>query len=97
MKSGLWLAQRGSACLRCEWLLAAILSSQLRDGPWGKQVVAQAQAAHRYPMMSGGGLTSSSAVKNRLGKTCCQSTFAVRPLPGPQKSPKEAGAFDGCL
>lgn len=96
-KAGLWLAQRGSACLHCERVLAAILSSQLRAVPWGEQVVSQAWAAQRYQMMSGGGLTSSSAVKNRLGKTRCQSTFPVSPLPGSQKSPMEAGAFDGCL
>lgn len=81
----------------CKQVLAAILSSQLRAGPQGEQVVPQAQAAQRYQTMSGEGLTSSSAVKNRLGKTCCQSTFTVSPLPGPQKSPKEAGAFDRCL
>lgn len=97
MKAGLWLAQRGSACLRCEGVLAAILSSQLRAGPQGEQVVSRAWAAQRYQMTSGGGLISSSAVKNTLGNTCCQSTFAVRPLPGPQKSPKEPGAFDRCL
>lgn len=97
MTAGLWLAQRGSACLHCERVLAAILSSQLRAGPQGEQVVSRAWAARRYQTMSGGGLTSSSAVKNRLGKTCCQSMFAANLLPGPQKSPKEAGAFDGCL
>lgn len=97
VKAGLWLAQRGSACLHCERVLAAILSSQLRAGPREEQVVSWAQAAQRYQTMSGGGLTSSLAVKNRIGKTCCQSTFAVSPFPGPQKSPKEAGAFDGCL
>lgn len=97
MKAGLWLAQRGSACLHCERVLAAVLSSQLRAGAQGEQVVSRARAAQRYQMMSGGGLPSTSAVKNRLGKTCCQSTFAVSPLPGPQKSPKEAGAFDGRL
>lgn len=41
-KAGLWLAQRGSACLHCKWLLAAILSSQLRAGPRGEQVVSWA-------------------------------------------------------
>lgn len=78
-------------------VLAAILSSQLRAGPWGERALSLAQAAQRYQMVSGGGLTSSSAVRNRSGKTCCRSTFALSSFPGPQKSPKEAGGVHGCL
>lgn len=68
-------------------VLAAILSSQLRAGLRGEQVVSVAWAAQRYQMMPGGGLTSSSAVKDRLGNTCCQSTFAVSPFSSAPKEP----------
>lgn len=76
-------------------MLAAILSSQLRAGPRGERVLSLARAAQRYQMVSGGGLTSSSAVRDRLGKTCCRGMFALSLFPGTQRSPKEAGRVHG--
>lgn len=77
-------------------VLAAILSSQLRAGLRGERVVSGSGS----PKVPDGGcrsLISSSAVRNRLGKTCCRNTFALSPFPGPQRSPKEGGGCSWCL
>lgn len=71
-------------------VLAAILSSQLRAGP-GESEGCLWLGQPKGTRWCRGGLTSRSAVRNRLGKTCCRSTFALSPFPGPQRSPKEAG------
>lgn len=67
-------------------VLAAILSSQLRAGPWGERGVSLARAAQRYQMVSRRPHFPLSS-KKQIRKNLLPKHICTEPVPRAPKEP----------